>query len=164
MNRNGDFCFHYLVAVSLGAGAQPTGLAVVEQETRRSDTWGAVNCALRVRHLERLPLGAGYPQAVDAALRCFNAVREDEQAERSRVLVDITGTGSAAMPLFRDAGLDPIGITITGAAGEMPVPDKFDEWRVSKATLVGGLQVAYQTDRLKMAEGVALMGKFKAEI
>src|SRR4051794_10827879 len=101
MNRNGDLCFHYIVSVSLGIGPKPTGLAVVEQETRRSDSWGAVNGGLRVRHLERLPLASTYPQAVDRALACFKGVQDDEQAAPTTVVVDITGTGAAALPLFR---------------------------------------------------------------
>src|SRR5205085_1454510 len=56
--------------------------------------------------------------------------------------------------LFRDAGLSPTGVTITAGAGDSLVADTIDQWLVSKATLIGGLQVAYQTDRLKVVQGI----------
>src|SRR5258708_37464338 len=105
-NRN--ICLHYIVGASLGTGMQPTGLAVLEQETRGSDSWGSENRTLRLRHLERLGLGVSYPAAVERIGEIVDKARGQEQAAPSDVVVDVTGTGRVTIPLLRDAKLSPI--------------------------------------------------------
>ena len=63
MNRN--IAMHYIVGVSIGSMMEPTSIAIIEQETRVRDGWDAYNHALRLRHLERVPLDMRYPDLVD---------------------------------------------------------------------------------------------------
>jgi hypothetical protein len=53
---------------------------------------------------------------------------------------------------MRQRGFDPITVTIT--AGNEVVQDKknYQDWRLPKVELIGGLQVAYQTKRLTVAK------------
>lgn len=162
--RNAEYALHYLIGVSLGRGGQPTSVAVLEQEAQRQERWSTRNNALRLGHLARLPLGTSYPCVVDQVRMMFDRLRPNDDEKAPTVLVDITGVGVAALPLFRDAGFEPMGVTISGAAGEERVPDRVDEWRVSRFSLIGCLQVNFETGRLRIAEALPEGAKLKTEL
>ncbi|HNY34579.1 MAG TPA: hypothetical protein PKK68_07965, partial [Methanothrix soehngenii] len=62
--------------------------------------------------------------------------------------MDQTGVGAPVMDLFRQAGLDPVGVLIHGGD---KASHEAESWRVPKRDLVGALQVLLQTGRLKVA-------------
>ena len=78
MNRN--IAIHYIVGVSIGSMMEPTSIAIIEQETRVRDGWDAYNHALRLRHLERVPLDMRYPDLVDHVGELIDKLQEHEQA------------------------------------------------------------------------------------
>src|SRR5436190_1240149 len=70
----------YLVGVDLGQASDPTAIAILEA---RSDLSG-----LRLRHLERVPLGTPYPAVVERVRRITASA---PLAGRCHVVVDATG-------------------------------------------------------------------------
>ncbi len=147
---------HFIISASLGEGIQPTALAVVEQEIVKGRSWRAENKALRLRHLERLPLQESYPDIVARVSTLLEApeVKDEERCGGAQVVLDVTGSGRAILELFEAAEIKPIVVTITGALEE-----KVDsnDWRVPKVELVGALRVVYETERLKMAKSLAFV-------
>ncbi len=158
-------CLHYIVGASIGTGIQPTAVAVLEHEVWKNEKWKPETVALRLRHLERIPLDTGYPDTVeriDTLLRT-EEIKDGECDKNSDVVLDVTGSGRAIVELFDRAEISPILVTITGAGvREEEVESK--DWRIPKVELVGNLQVLYQTERLKMAKGLELVSTLIDEL
>ena len=55
--------------------------------------------------------------------------------------------------MFREAGLEPIGVTITSGDSEVR-GDRFDEWRVPKSILVSRLQALLHAGEIHIASGL----------
>jgi hypothetical protein len=73
-------------------------------------------------------------------------------AQETELVVDHTGVGRPIIDLLRQAGLDPIAITIHG--GDAVPHETWNEYRLPKRDLIGTLQALLQTDRLKVAEAL----------
>ena len=159
---NDNTALHYILGVSIGAMMEPTAIAVIEQETRVRDGWDAYNHALRLRHLERVPLDMRYPSMVDHIGELIDKLKDAEQDDETTLIVDVTGTGSSVGALMVKSGLKPIRVTITNGTGEDETKPK--EWRLSKVELVGGLQVMLQSERLEMAAGLKLVPTLTEEL
>src|SRR5208282_2685180 len=159
VERNPNICIHYIVGVSVGHGIQPTAIAVVEQETMKRKGWETESLPLRVRHLERLPLDAGYPGAVAEVHKLLKR-KELKDAEQSSggsdLIVDITGTSRAVAKLMGEVGLKPITVTVTAGAGETKNSEDANDWRVSRTELIANLQMGYQMGRIKMSGDLEL--------
>jgi hypothetical protein len=99
-----------------------------------------------VSHLERLRLGTPYPKQVEIIAKRKNRI------EDCTLVVDCTGVGTPVLDMLKAAGLDPVGIWITG--GEQVNHDENDEtrYRVPKRDLVTAVQVIQQQHRLHVAE------------
>ena len=160
MNHN--ICRHYIAGVSIGTMREPTAIAIVEQETRTRGNWETEVVGLRLRHLARAPLDMTYPDQVDHIGGLVKALEDHEEAGESYLIVDVTGTGRAVGNLMVESGLKPVRVTIT--AGMEEASPHYGEWRVPKTDLVGGLQIAYQADRLKMAAELELVPTLVAEL
>jgi len=155
MNENQNTLFHYIVGVSIGSMMEPTAIAILEQETRVRDGYSAYNHGVRLRHLERAPLDMLYPDMVDHVGELIGKLNEHEQAEKTDLIVDVTGTGRSVGNLIVQSGLKPVRVTITG--GHEADQHEHNEWRLPKVELVGGLQVTFQSDRLDMAAELELV-------
>jgi hypothetical protein len=94
----------------------------------------------------------------------FDGLRKKEQAKRSDVVVGITGTGRAILPLLKDAQLKPFSITITASGAEHQTEGTVSDWRIGKTDLIGGLMVAFQAERLKVARDLELAPAFTEEL
>ena len=127
----------YHVGLDLGQAADYTAIAVVE--------W--TPDALKVRHLQRFQLGTAYPAIVDDVAALMSRLPEYPE-----LAVDATGVGRPVVDLLRVRGLRLEAVTITG--GDTATHDGMD-WRVPKRDLVGGVAVALQTGRLKIAAGLS---------
>jgi hypothetical protein len=110
-----------------------------------------------VAHLERFPLGTSY-KAVVASVSAL--VRRPELRPDPRVVLDATGVGRAVAAMFLDElhpGLETLPLTIT--AGDTVRMDTFSPgvrgYWVPKAELVSAVQAALNTERLKVARGLA---------
>ena len=139
----------FIVGADIGQAQDPTALAVVETAGDGDE--------VRVRHLERLPLGTPYPQVVARIVATVAALPD------AALVVDATGCGRPVADQLRAAGLDPVAVTIT--AGKAATFDS-GTWHVPKRELVRALVVAFEGDRLKIAADLryakALMGELQA--
>lgn len=172
--RSTAYCRHWNIGLALGQGPEPTAIAILEQETHQPQGsgqgfWTARNVALRLRYLERFPLSASLPDIIKRVRTMLDELRngdEPEEAEAgSDVIVDATGIGGAIVPLFKEAGLSPIAVTITAGGGEQRVPDDPNAWRVAKTELIGGLRAMLQDrDRLLIAEDLAHRALLEKEL
>src|SRR4051812_32912227 len=95
----------FLIGVDLGQSKDPTAIAVLE----RAEIKGSFDpvmyayrkiVELRLRHLERIPLGTSYVDVVDRVVRI---AQFGPLAGRCRLVVDGTGAGRPVVDLLRDA-------------------------------------------------------------
>ncbi len=149
---------HYIIGASLGAGIQPTAVAVLEQEVLKGDKWQAETGAVKLRHLERLSLSVSYPDTVARISKLLDApeIKDEEDCGEPDVVLDVTGSGRAILDLFNRAELDPVVVTIVGA-GVIEGDSVSNDCRVPKIDLVGTLRVLYESERLKMAKDLELV-------
>ncbi len=149
---------HFIIGASLGAGIQATAISVVEQEVHKGDGWQPETAALRLRHLERMPLEVSYPDIVARIGTLLTApeIEDGEKCGGADVVLDVTGSGRAILELFVRDEIKPIVVTITGAG---VLEEKLDrnDWRVPKIELVGALRVLYEAGRMRMAQALDLV-------
>jgi hypothetical protein len=158
----------YFAGLDLGQVKDYTALAVIEAADTKG-AWDPVNLyfrrhrELRLRHLERMPLGRPYPEMV---ARTGQVMRSGALALASRWLaVDATGVGRPVVDLLRLQQLPCLSwpAVITGGHAES-YADGF--YRVPKRELLVGLQVMLQSDELRIAadvpEGPALVRELSA--
>lgn len=106
---------------------------------------------LNVRHLERFPLNTGYPEIVRRVKELMGTPQL--QAKGATLVLDLTGVGRPVFDLFRESGLNPAGITITG--GDATSRDAHG-FRVPKRDLVSVVATGLQTGRLTIAASLPL--------
>lgn len=155
---------HLLIAVTVGVGIQPTAIAVVEQEVLKSNGWRLETGALRLKHLERMPLDASYPDIAARVSTLLETpeIKDGEGCGGAQVVIDVTGSGRAILKLFERVEIEPVVVTITGAG--VREEHKFNDWRVPKVELIGALRVVYETRRLKMAKDIDLVQTLVSEL
>ncbi len=103
-----------------------------------------------VRHLERPPLGTKYPVVV---ARVKEMLATAPLTASTPLVIDKTGVGTAVADMFTAAGMQPFTVTITG--GDEVISDGWHHVKVPKRELVGNLVMLFQSERLKIAEGLA---------
>jgi hypothetical protein len=121
----------------------------VREQARRHWQDNPTKPPLRMPHLERLPLATSYPAIVKHVKKLL--ARPQLSTSRVALLVDYTGVGRPVFDMFVEAGLRPIGITITG--GDSVHQDDVG-WRVPKRDLVAAAQTVLQSGRLKISEAL----------
>lgn len=140
----------FYVGLDLGQAQDYTALTVVEQiETRR----------YHLRHLERFELGTPYP---DVVRRVAHLTEQPELGEAPALVVDATGVGRAVVDMFREAGLNPVAITIHG--GDAVTQPNWNEYRVPKRELAGTLQALVQSQKLRFARTLPLLEVLLGEL
>ena len=156
---------HFLIAVTVGVGIQPTAIAVVEQEVLKSHGWLLETGALRLKHLERMPLDASYPDIAARVSTLLETpeIKDGERCGGAQVVIDVTGSGRAILELFERVEIEPVVVTIT-SAGVREDQVGFNDWRVPKVELIGALRVVYETRRLKMAKDIDLVQTLVSEL
>ncbi len=167
----------FTVGLDLGQAQDPTALCVLEridpQTVRLQEP--TYHCI----HLERYALGTEYADIARSVASLLSnpalstIVPRDEWhavgigGSRIRrysdepafvrkpptLVVDATGVGRAVLELLKQRGLKSVAITITGGDQVTHAPNGL---HVPKRELVGSLQVALQTGRLKIAASLPL--------
>ena len=102
---------------------------------------------LYLRDLERFPLGTSYPKIVGEVVSLLD--QSPLRGHETALVIDFTGVGRAVFDLFVRAGLDPIGVNITGGLDVRPTAEGYN---VPKRDLVAAARAALQTQRLQIAE------------
>ena len=142
------------VGVDVGQAHDPTAICVAVRidtttlNPQHADANPVKEPRYEVLHLERLRLGAPYPQQVDAieAMLCRSPLNRLSPS----VLVDYTGVGRPVFDMFagRHALQRAQGVVITGGRETSRTPAG---WSVPKAELVSKLQALLHSGHLKIA-------------
>ena len=128
------------LGLDLGQVQDHTALALVEWEQKGDDRVYAL------RHLERLPLGTGYPVIRD---HLSTLMATDDLLDRTALVVDGTGVGRGVLDFFKETGLRFTSVVVHG--GRQTTVDEWGYHHVPKRELVGIAQVLLQDRRLKFA-------------
>ena len=145
----------HFAGLDLGQNHDFTALAMLEYLELKGE-WDAARfawrkkTALRLRYLERMPLGTPYPDVVEEVAEAMHA---PALAGRRYLMVDATGVGRPVVDMFRRADLAgrmwPVQIT---AGNRETLSDGY--YGVPKRDLIVGLQVLLQAGRLQIASRI----------
>lgn len=144
----------WTVGVDLGQSHDPTAIAVVERFAGfryvtpfPSSPVVHFRPLLRVRHLERLPLGTPYPAQVAYVASLLR--REPLASADADIFIDYTGVGRPVFDLFRDAGVPGVkAVSITSGLQAERTPIG---WSVPKTVLVSTVQAKLHCGDLEIA-------------
>lgn len=147
----------FIVGLDLGKSLDYTALCVLEAHGRDKPKEANYHC----RHLQRFKLGTSYPHIVDSVREL--CLREPLRSSKPWLAIDGTGVGNAVVDLFRqreiNANLKPVVIH-----GGDVATNEHGTWRVPKRELVGSVQAALQTGRLKIAGELPDVGILTQEL
>jgi hypothetical protein len=145
----------FFVGVDLGQMRDPSTIAVVERAELRG-AWDGAYFAykkvaeLRLRGLERIPLGTPYPEVVK---RVVEVASMRELQACAHLIVDGTGVGRPVVDLLKaarpPARLKPVWVT---GADKQTYSD--DYYHIPKRDLIVGLQVLFQNHDLRIAKNL----------
>jgi hypothetical protein len=150
---------YYIMGLDLGKSMDYTALAILE--TR--DTPGGIGpeAIYHCRHLQRFRLGTSYPSIVNSVREL--CLREPLLTWMPRLAIDQTGVGAAVADIFRQARLNADLQPIVIHGGDRATNED-GIWRVPKRELVGVVQVALQTRRLRLAKELPELGVLTQEL
>lgn len=148
----------YYIAVDLGQAADYT--AVVVNERAQAFEAGKTVVHHRIRYLHRYALGTTYPTVVDSVRKLLAQL--PEMPQKPELLIDQTGVGRAVGDIFREAGMHPVGISITGGSSVNRV-SQYDI-RVPKRELASITQAILQTGRIAIAHDVPFAQTLEDEL
>jgi hypothetical protein len=160
----------FTLGADLGQSQDYTAIALIEQEVGKRQPvrpdWRNPTGQVIKRHkpeeaiytvtgVKRLELQTPYPEQVREVQKIFDRIIltgrgfpvEGLKAKRY-LAVDRTGVGRPVVNMFETAGLDPIGISITGGD---TVTEDGNHFRVPKRELVNLVKVLLQQGRLKIS-------------
>ena len=143
----------FFVGLDLGQANDYTALSVLEKIREP----GIRDAIYHVRHLERVR-NVPYPQIVS---KVSDMIRTPPLAGNAALVVDATGVGAPVVDLFRQAGLNPVGVLIHG--GDKATHEG-TSWRVPKRNLAATLQVLFQSGRLKISSKLPLASTMQSEL
>jgi hypothetical protein len=153
------------VGVDFGQARDYTAIAVLERAELRGKYDYAVRAykkevALRLRYLERIPLGTSYTEVVE---RVAEVTRNRQLAGRCHLAVDGTGVGRPVVDHLRRARPEAILMPVTITAGQMETTDQ-GFYRVPKRDLIIGLQLVLQRGGLQIAAKLPFARKLVEEL
>jgi hypothetical protein len=155
LNHGSTGTRRFFAALDLGQVSDFSTLAVIERIQLVGD-WDPVAFAwkkrtmLRLRYLERIPLGTPYPDVVSRVKDVMGQVAAEGVCE---LTVDGTGVGRPVVDLLRRSGLSCKlqAAIITGGISESQ-SDGYHH--IPKKDLIAGLQLALQLGTLQIAGGM----------
>lgn len=138
------------MGVDIGQRVDPTAIAVAEAEMRVVE--GQAETVYLIRHLERLPLGTGYPAVADRVATVAAGVTKKGVLVR-RLYADCTGVGRPVIEMLSPALIRQHVTThvwaVTFTFGDRRTEHKDErEIIMGKAWLVSRLQVLLQSQRI----------------
>jgi len=147
----------FFIGVDLGQVSDFSTIAVLERVELVGD-WDPVffawkkHAALRLRFLERIPLGTSYPEVVR---RVTVVVRQLASEGICSLVVDATGVGRPVVDMLSRSGL-PCSLRPAIITGGIAESYSNGFYHIPKKDLIAGFQVALQQELLKIAAGMEL--------
>jgi len=157
----------FYLGLDLGKLRDFTALAIVEREEQVGWNPAAMpSKTLKVRYLERSPLGTPYTRVVQ---RMAELTRHRSLNGPSHLTVDATGVGIPVVESLRDAKLGCRGmtaITITGGdrAHQSSEFGIGEHWHVPRKDLLSGIQMLLERGELKIAKEMKESGTLVREL
>lgn len=150
----------FYLGLDLGQRHDPAAIAVVERRDLARDWQEPVFQGLRVRHLERVPLGTPYPRVV---ARVREITRHDYLAGNCALAADATGVGAPVVDMLRAVGLgcEISAVTITSGDREHQVGQVS---YVPKQDLLAGVETMLERGELKIARSLREAGALVREL
>jgi phage FluMu gp28-like protein len=142
----------FILGIDLGELRDYTALVVLEVKKGDPSTY---DC----RHLERIPLGAGYPEQVEYIAQLVKSLRAIGNV---RIAVDATGVGRPVIEMLRPVVGRLNAITLTG--GDAVTEGEDREYRAPKRDVVAATKVLLQCGRLRIAEALPLASVLVEEL
>lgn len=139
----GDDPVAVFLGVDIGQQREPTAICVAEAESREGTTH------FLVRHLDRLPLGARYPDVAKRVGQITAALSRRAEGKPT-VYVNATGVGVPVVELLREAAVGSVIVTVYFTHGDRRTGSGFREVTLGKAYLVSRLQALLQTGRVHL--------------
>jgi hypothetical protein len=143
----------FFMGVDLGQASDPTAIAMVRRvqfECRDGLGWREEKRPLfQVGHLERVALHTPYPVIVQHVDRLM---RHPACAGNLDLAIDQTGVGGPVADIFRQAGIDFVGVVITGGQGETSPSSSLAH--VPKLKLISHLQALLHGERLQIQKNL----------
>lgn len=167
MNRDERECVssEFFVGLDLGQAKDPSAIAVVERAELAGEWDGTVfarrrEIELRLRRLERLPLGMRYPEVEEWVTRAMDALAPQGRCE---LVVDATGVGRPVVDHLRVARMrcGMRAVMVTGGQSERSDAG-FDY--VPKRDLMAGLQVLFEYGELRITRSLKHLEALKKEM
>lgn len=161
----------YFFSVDLGTMQDYTAISIVERVPRRQKLQSLPGTHERtlekpkytavyiMRHLERLPLGMDYVAIVE---RLRGMLSHEKLVRQTVLTVDATGVGTPIVQMMQQAGMAPIGVTIT--TGSVVTNGKMGGYNVPKGELVSALNLVFQARRIKIPRALSLKSEFLKEL
>ena len=131
---------YFFIGLDLGQKHDFSALAVLEKSS------GPAPC-YHLRHIERLKLNTPYPAVAQRAQILISLTGR----HHTQLVMDFTGVGAPVFDLLQAAGMNPVGITITGGHS---VSETREHLHVPKRVLIGTLVALFGASRLKIAAGI----------
>jgi hypothetical protein len=145
----------YYLGVDLGQVRDPSALSILEAHEGDDDHLPGYH----LRHLRRFDLLTPYLTIVDSVCELMERPPLRDQCQ---LVLDLTGVGRPVGELFAEAGLKPIGVTITG--GVSWHRETWDDWHVAKSLLVSLTQKFLSSERLLIAKSLPHATLLKKEL
>ena len=133
-----------IIGLDLGQANDFTAIVVLKTQAAPADP---LETDLQVIHLERVR-HKPYPEIVDHVTRLVQALRTQGPCD---LVVDATGVGRGIVDLLRP--VQPVRVNITGGQA-VNLSDGF--WNVPKKDLIAVTVVAFQNEKIKIANSLEL--------
>lgn len=157
-----------VISADLGQSKDPTAIVVWTEKKK----WGektnipgtpqhdaeerTIVTEWHCRFIERPPLGTSYVRIVERLRDMVEAL-----PGVTHLLLDATGVGRPVIDLAREAGLSPVGITISGGHA---ITENDMGFVVPKRDLVSALLTMYQTTSIRVAASLELAPVLSREL
>lgn len=155
----------FFIGLDLGQAQDPSAIAVLERAELVGD-WAGAEYAhtkvieLRLRWLERLPLGLKYPEVERRVEQVVAGVAPKGQCE---LLVDATGVGRPVVDHLRANGPGCGMRAVMVTSGHAEKSEKGFDY-VPKRDLMAGLQMLFEYGELKIAKTLRHVETLKKEM
>ena len=158
----------YILGLDLGMMQDYSALSMIEQveiveggDIAKREMGTYYKVSYNLVHLQRFPLNTQYPEVVN---RVKEMLENPDIAHNNHLVLDVTGLGEPVAQMFRAAGVNPVGITLTAGAEVTETSGGYEGYHVPKRQLVSALVVLVQSGRLKIAEGLEHGPAFEEEM